>query len=421
MTVTIIREPGCRAILDVLVSPEASEAAYRKAIKVVNKEVSLPGFRKGKAPEHIVLQKYAKYIDQEWNDILVKTTFNDALALAQIYPFNERSVDRPQLKKSSREEGSHIIFTMEVMPEIPEVDLKNITLTRPARKEITGEDVDNAVMDLRLDRAAWDEIADRPIQEGDYVNVDIDNLDDPENPICKNTNLEVKKGTMGKWMYDLLIGKRAGDIVEGTSKKDDDLSDSDSFVQTHCRIIVNKIVQPKLPDLNDEFATKFGLQTVAELRTKVEEDLNKRSDEQVRENLRRQLEDFLFANYPFDVPSTLFEGEKRSRLQHLAQLKKRLPAEEYEKVAKNYRDEKINADVLHTLCLFFLKRKVAEDNKVEVTQDEILQETLWHLYNPNSRFVDPSMDADQIRSKIYLHLLNRKTNDFLVDQAKLLD
>lgn len=418
LTIQLTREPGCRATLDVNISPQASEAAYRKAMKIVNKEVSLPGFRKGKAPEHILLQKYSKFIDQEWHELLVQTTFKEALDLVKVYPFNERSVDRPQLKKSSREEGSHIVYGMEAFPEIPEVDVKSITLKQPKRKEVTPENVDDAIMDIRIDRAEWSEITDRPVKLNDYVNVDIINVNDPENPICKNTHLKVEKGKMGQWMIDLVLGKNGGDVVEGKSQREEG-TDEESFVPTLCRITINKVEQPDIPEITEDFLAKLGVKTAEELRQKVEEDLNRQADEQVRENLRMQMDHALFEHYAFDVPSSLFEGEKKVRLQQFNQLKKKLSQEELKQVAEHYADERLNAEVLRTLCLYFLKRKVATDHNIEVSQDEILQETLWHLYNPNSRFVDPSMDAEQIRSKIYLHLINRKTNDFLVDNSNI--
>lgn len=417
LSIVLTREPGCRVKLDVTITPDAAEAAYRKAVKVVNKEVSLPGFRKGKAPENLIMQNYAKPIDQEWRELMVQTTFREALTLTNVYPFNDKSVDRPQLKQCSRQEGGHIIFTMETFPEIPAVDPSNITLTEPKRKEVRPEDVENAIMDLRLNRAAWNEITDRSIQDGDYVNVDIDNLDDPENPVCQDTHLFMKKGKIGKWIYDLIIGKKAGDAIEGTSEKEEELSEE--FVETRCLIKINKIESPELPELDDEFAAKFGLKTIQELYQKVEEDLNKQATERVQEILRMQVEDALFNQYAFDVPSTLFEGEKKSRLQYLHSLKGKLTPENYKKAATHYQDEKLNTEVLRSLCLYFLKRKIAEDNNVEVNQNEIMQEMLWHLYNPSSRLIDPSMNEEQIRSKIFLHLLNRKTNDFLVNKANL--
>lgn len=108
LKITMERKPGCSISLDVTISPQATEASYRKAIKLVNKEVSLPGFRKGKAPEAMIVQHYAKYVDQEWKDLIVKTSFKDTLDLTKTYPINENTISFTSYSLS-RISGSRII------------------------------------------------------------------------------------------------------------------------------------------------------------------------------------------------------------------------------------------------------------------------------------------------------------------------
>lgn len=418
LTIAMEKEPGCTVKLDITISPEATQASYRKAIKSVNKEVSLPGFRKGKAPDAIIEQNYAKYVDQEWRDLLVKTAFKEALDLTGQYPLNENSVKRPQLKKASNEEGSHVLFEMEVMPDIPEIDLKALILETAPKKEITQEDVDNAIMDLRLHHSDWEEITDRAVKEGDYVELDIDNIDDPENPICKDTQFEVVKDKIGTWLRKLIVGKQIGDVVEGVSKQEGKKKSKD-FKPTNCRVTIKKIKHPKLPELDDEFSTKLGLTTVDELKVRVEQDLNKQAEEAVRENLRDQAERKIAEMYPFDIPSSIFEGEKKSRLSRYHELKQKLSEEEFAKIADRYTEENLNAEVSHSLRLYFLTRALANQHHIDVTQEEIVQEMMQHIYNPNSRFIDPSMETNEIRSKLYLAVLDRKTKDFIIDHATL--
>ncbi len=419
LSIQTSREPGCRVKFDINVSPLAAEAAYRKAIKNIKKEVSLPGFRKGKAPDAIILQNYDKHIDSEWRDLIVKTAFQEALDLTKIYPLNENSVKRPNLKSASREEGCELTIEMEVMPEIPQVDPKDMTLTKPKRKDIVQEDVDNAIMDLRLHHAEWADVTDREVQEGDYVDLDVDNIDDPENPLCRDMRFEASKGKMGNWMLKLVLGKQINDVVEGTSEKETAADADADFKPTNCRITIKSIRTPQLPELNDEFAAKVGLKTIDELKSRVEEDLNKQSDELVQTALRTQAEQFLGQNYDFDIPLSLFEGEKKSRLQRIQQLKQKATPEQIVKLEEKYTDESVSHDVLTSLRLFFLTRKIADDNKIQVSQDEIMQEMMQHLYNPQSGLIDPSMEADEIRSKLYLNILDRKIKDFIVDNANI--
>jgi trigger factor len=78
MTVDLKRDPGCLIRLDISLSPLATQAAYQKALKTVNKEVSIPGFRKGKAPQTLILKNYSQHVDREWRELLLNTAFGEA-------------------------------------------------------------------------------------------------------------------------------------------------------------------------------------------------------------------------------------------------------------------------------------------------------------------------------------------------------
>jgi len=131
------REPGSRVKLQIDVSPLASQAAYKKAIKNVNKEVTMPGFRKGKAPDNYIVQNYKSHVDQEWKDVLVNIAFQEAIDLVKIYPFGKNSVQRPTIKEASPENGASIVIEYEAEPEVPEVKIDELTVKKIKEQPIT--------------------------------------------------------------------------------------------------------------------------------------------------------------------------------------------------------------------------------------------------------------------------------------------
>lgn len=65
ISMTLTREPFCRVHLDVIVTPKAVKASHHQAMRNINKEVSVPGFRKGKAPESMVLKNFGSHVEKE--------------------------------------------------------------------------------------------------------------------------------------------------------------------------------------------------------------------------------------------------------------------------------------------------------------------------------------------------------------------
>src|SRR3989339_858183 len=95
--VVVSQEPGCHITFHLTVPPQVAQAGYNKAIRAVNKEVSLPGFRKGKAPEKLVIQHYSKYVDREWRTLVMDTAFREAVELTQIRPLHQQAVEAPEV------------------------------------------------------------------------------------------------------------------------------------------------------------------------------------------------------------------------------------------------------------------------------------------------------------------------------------
>ena len=179
--VSLKKEPGCKISLDVFVTPESTKATYKKAVDAIRKEVSVPGFRKGKAPDSMILQNYQKHVEKEWKDLLLNNSLDEAIRLIKIFPFNNRSVKAASIKSSSQQDGSKLYFEYEASPEIPDVAPETLSIATVPLNSITDKDVENAVEELSLKSAEWSDVTDRPAQEGDFVLIDIDDIGDVGN------------------------------------------------------------------------------------------------------------------------------------------------------------------------------------------------------------------------------------------------
>lgn len=421
VNVSVTRKPGCIIHLDITVDAEGAKAAYSKAVKSVNKEVNVPGFRKGKAPESVVIQQFGKYIQQEWKDLLANTSFKEFLAKTELYPFTtDRSIKKVDVKSVSME-GAQISIDYEARPDVPTVSQEGIHLNKITREPITSEEIEETIHQIQLHHAEWTEINDRPIQDGDFVSLTIDTMEEPSRNICNNLRFEVGEGKMGNWLRTLLIGKNPGDTVEGMSEKDDKLPADADFKPTLCKIQINKHWTAQLPPIDDALATKVGVASLDELRPRIEQDLNRRADAEVQDQLRAQVEEHLLKSYPFEIPSSLVEAQRKEMLNR--QVRKLSEANEApEAMAGKVRNAQLEIDkeLDRAYRLFFISRKIAEENGIQVYEREIMNEMMRQISLPQGQgIIDPSMDSEEARSKLFVNVLSQKVLDFLASKASV--
>lgn len=421
--VTVQRLPGSQAKLEIIVSPQASQASYKQAVKAVNKEISLPGFRKGKAPDEVVIKKYEKPIEQEWRQILLQTSFKEALRLANLQPFNQNSIRCTEFKDIVANEPVKIVVEFEAQPIVPFIDVQELSLPHVQTPPISQHDVDQVIKNLRLYHAKWEDVTDRPVKEGDFVDLDIDNLEEGGSNICKDTRFEVTKGIMADWMRKLLVGAKLNETVEGVSEKEnnpqraDDEQEEGEFKPTRCRITVKAIKHPVLPELNAEFAMKTGTKDVAELEERVKADLQRRAEEKKMLQLTRILDEKLLEKYVFDVPASLVQSEVAQRMaaQKEWMLQQHTPENEAHAIIEDM-NVRLPIDVEKGCRLLFLLLGFAQQHNLNVTHDEIIAELSQQVAYGQAALGDMK-DPNVVRSRITQGLLLRKAKNFIIEHV----
>lgn len=435
INVTLERKPGCRICLEVTVSPKAVKASRLKAVENVRKEVSIPGFRKGKAPEGMILTKYEKPIEGEWKDIVLNSCLEEAIQLTKIYPFNKNSVKSASIKSISLDDGAKLTYEYEAAPTIPSVSADNLSIAKIPLKQVTEKDIENTIHDLLLQSGEWQEITDRPVQAGDYVVVDIDNIGDNGHNICRETVFEVKKGKMADWMFRHLQGMKVGDIVEAMSEKDKhdkhdkdckecadgSHSHDDKFVPTMCRIMLHTIKHVIPHALDDALATKYGATNVADLKEKVKLSLEKRAADEQKDTQRQLMEKEIFNQYPFDIPTSIIQSEVKAAKEAFIN-RMREQGVSQDKIAKETKTfeaqaaEKYDRD----FRLYFLTQKMAQENNIQIDNNEVMEELMRQMWLQQSGQgnIDLASDPKEVQTIIRMRLMAQKALDFFVEKAK---
>lgn len=418
MELTVTQQPGCQVTFDVQINPTATTAAYKKAVKNVNKEVSLPGFRKGRAPEAMVVEHFQKYVTEEWANLIAQTSIKECIALSEIQPLDQRSISKPKLDKCSKEEGAVLQFNFESEPTTPELDLSGLQLEQPPIPEVDPAEVENELVAFKNRNADWEPVSDRPVEEGDFVDLDIDAIEDPAHNICSNMRFEVSDDRISPWLKALVIGMNVDEEKEGMSEKDPD-SEEEAFEPKKCRVVVKGIFKQVAPELTDELAQKEGYDTVDELRNAIHGSIEQTYKRSQQASLRQQFQDFLIDKHSFDLPTSVVthETENQFRLQKMIAKRSGMKEEELPGHEEQFRTQ-AKEDAQKHLLIAFLMQKIAMQHELTISREELMQEMMKAYYGQGDMVaVDESTNPDAVRSQLVVKLMTIKAMDRCIQEA----
>ncbi|HEY5236237.1 MAG TPA: trigger factor [Rhabdochlamydiaceae bacterium] len=422
----IHKRPACRIEFEVEVSPAIVKQAHKQAVRQISKEVTLPGFRKGKAPEDFVVKNYPQQVDKQWQETIANLSFQESAKLAHIPLLNQDSRVTFKMQKHSLEEGAKLTLTFETDPEVPSIDVSKIDLQPVKKPEVNDEKVSETIRQVQLFFATWKNIDDRPVQEGDFVLLDVEDLEtDPPTSVFSNTRFEVTEKSMAQWMRDLVLGQATGATLEGVSVPDESASEEDkeALKPKKVRLHLKAIEQPTVPPVDEAFAKQLGVSTTDEMRQNIEKLLTSQAEAHVREKMREQINDYLLNNYLFDLPTTLIEKETRFRMQQLLQdpqfqkYWESLSQDDRRKTIESIAEQSKKA-----VCMFYICRKILTDAKLNVSPQDIPAyptTPLELLLSPQPHSLHPHGTNEIKQAETYSRLLLEKAQDFLISHAQI--
>lgn len=419
---TIHHKPACIVEFDVEALQPLVKNAKKKAARIISKEVTLPGFRKGKAPEEMIEKNFAKDVDKQWQQEIANACFQECEKLAKV-PILHRDAKITYTMKSHSSSGALLTLSLETEPKVPNVDPKQFQLKPVKRPEVNEEKINETIRQTQLFFANWEHIHDRPVQEGDFVLLDVDVIEDhPPQPLFSKTRFEVTEKAMAAWMRELVIGKNTGDSLEGMSIPDEDASkeEKEELKPKKVRVTIRSIDVAILPELNDEFAQKLGALSLEDMKSKMTDLLNKQADAHVLEAQRDQVNQFLLTQYPFDLPVTLIEKETQFRFRQLVQDKEfqkyweNLSAEDRNKTIQTVYQQSENA-----VRIFYLCRQIVTEAKISISASDVpppATSALEFLINPQKMF-HHQRNPETEHAEAYSRLLLEKAEDYLISNA----
>ncbi len=277
------------AKLTVEVSAEDLEKAIEKAYQKQKKQISIPGFRKGKVPRQMVEKMYGRevFYEDAANE-LIPDAYDKALEDCE-----EDIVSSPRIEVTQIEAGKPFIFTATVAlkPEVTLGEYKGVKIGKIDR-EVTEEDVMAQINAERDNNARNITVEDRPVKDGDMTVIDFEGFVDGvafEGGKGENYPLTIGSGAFIPGFEEQLVGAEIGKEVEvKVTFPEDYQAEELQGKEAVFKCTVHEIKEKEVPELDDEFASEVSeFETLAEYKEDVRKNLEEKKAkdaETTREN-----------------------------------------------------------------------------------------------------------------------------------------
>lgn len=322
MTTKWEKQEGNKGVLTFEVSSEEFDQALDQAFKKVSKDVQVPGFRKGKIPRGIFEKRFGvESLYQDAVDIVLPGAYSKAVDEAEIFPIAQPSIDIDQIEK-----GQPLVFTaeVEVKPEVKLGEYKGLEVEEKS-VEVTDEDVEQEIENLRERHAELVVKEDSAIENGDTAVIDFEGFKDGEafeGGQGENHSLEIGSGQFIPGFEEQLIGKKAGDETEVKVTFPEEYHAEDLAGQEAVfKVKIHEVKAKELPELDDEFAKDVDedVETLDELKAKKREELETNKKQQAENEKREELLQQASDNIEVEVPEAMVDTEVNQMVREFEQ------------------------------------------------------------------------------------------------------
>ncbi len=363
-----------------IITADEIQAAADEILSEYGKTAKMPGFRAGHIPLSVLRQKFNANATADAIDKLMNRDLNAFTAEKNI-----RLAAAPRADLPKWEMGKDAEYTLEfdILPELPEIDLGKITVTKPVA-ELDEAEVDKAIENIRRSRSTAEKQDDKyAAQNGDTAVIDFTGFigDDAfEGGAATKHHLVLGSGSFIPGFEDQIIGHKSGDKFDVNVKFPSDYH-AENLAGKNARfaIVLHEVRKHILPELNDELAKTVGFDTVEKLRAHITDILNEQYADASQRAMRNELLDVLADKVKMDLPSALVEQE-------LAMAKQEHEHHNAEHGHEHKWDDKAEKkEAERRVKLGLILAEWGNKNKVAVTRDD-LQQAIWA---EASRYPDP--------------------------------
>ncbi len=414
------------AKLTIEVSAEELEKAIESVYQRSKKNISVPGFRKGKVPRKMIERMYGKevFYEDAVNDLL-PDAYEDALEECE-----EEIVSSPKIEVIQVEAGKPLIFTAEVAtkPEIGLGKYKGVKIDK-IDTEVTEEEVNAQVDRERENNARNIAVEDRPVKDGDMTVIDFEGFVDGvafEGGKGEDYPLTIGSGAFIPGFEEQLVGAEIGKEVEvNVTFPENYQAEELKGKAALFKCTVKEIKEKELPELDDEFASEVSeFETLAEYKEDIKKNLSERKAQEAKRAKEDAVIDAIINDSDIEIPEPMLETQQKQMADDFGQRiqMQGINLEQYFQITGSSYDtlvEQIKPQAEKRIKSRLVLEAVAAKEGIEVSEEEYVKETerMAEIYQMEAEKVR-EMLGEKEKKQVMKDLAIQKAVDFVVENAK---
>jgi trigger factor len=405
------------AKLTIEVSAEDLDKAMQNAYQKAKGRISIPGFRKGKAPRKMIEQMYGKGVFlEDAANALIPEEYNKALAECEL-----EIVSQPQIDVTQLEPGKAFIFTAEVAvkPEVTLGEYKGVEVPK-TEVSVTEEEVDAEVKKEQEKNSRTITVEDRAAAKDDTVTIDFEGFVDGvafEGGKGTDYALVLGSNTFIPGFEDQLVGANTGDHVEVNVTFPEEYQAKELAGKAAVfQCDVKKIEAKELPELDDDFAKDVSeFDTLDEYKNSVKEGLEKKKADEALRAKEDAAIDKIIENAQMEIPEAMIRTQCRQMLDDFGRRMQSqgLSMDQYFQFTGQTADkmmEDMKPQALKRIQTRLVLEKIVEVENIQPTEEEVNEEfsKMAAMYK---------MEADKLKELIGERELEQMKKDMAVQKA----
>lgn len=405
------------AKLTIEVTAEDLEKALNAAYQRQKKNISIPGFRKGKVPRAMVEKMYGPAVFYE-------DAVNSLIPQEYAKAADESGLDivsQPEIDVVQIEKGKPFIFTAEVAvkPEVTLGEYKGLEVPK-ADLEVTDEEIEAELKKEQEKNARTIHVEDRAAQEGDKVTIDFEGFVDGvafEGGAGKDYPLTLGSKTFIPGFEEQLVGVALEQPVDvNVTFPEDYQAEELKGKEAVFKCVIHKIEAKELPELDDDFAKDFSeFDTLEEYKKEIKDNIEKRKADAAKTEKENAVVDKAIENAQMDIPEAMVKTQINQMIDDFARRiqSQGLTMEQYMQFTGSTREtmqEQMRPQAMKRIQSRLVLEKVAEVENIQIS-DEKLDEELTKMAEMYK------MELDKFKELVDDYQKDQMKKDLAVQEA----
>lgn len=380
MKITFKELEACHTQVDVVIDEAKWKEAQIASFKKLAKDIEVPGFRKGNAPENLVKKHIdqGKLLDDAINSLLPEA-YKEALEKGKLEPFAQPKVDVTKLSDTNLE----VRFIVVTGPKVELGKYKGLELGKKAVK-VTAKEVEEAIEEVRKQNASL-VLKEGAAEKGDTVVMDfVGSVDGKkfDGGSAQNYELELGSGSFIPGFEDQLVGIKAGEHRDVNVTFPEQYTPELAGKKAVFACDVHEVKTKKMPELSDEFVKDLaiaGVETVEQLKEHKKSELSESKEAKEKKEYLEKLYAEIAKSSKVEIPQEMIEEQAENMKKDMENRMKQsgLTLEQYLQFTGEKEEDfmkKLKEDAKKDITNYFILEKVGEIEKLELTDKDVEEE-----------------------------------------------